>query len=301
MNLAAAYAVLADGLLGEPPSALHPTVWMGRWVNRGRQRVAGGTPAACFTAGAAITLGGAGMASALAWRVGRVLRAVPAPASAMLEGLAIKPALAIRGLLAAGKEVEGALRGDDLPRARRLLATHLVSRDTSDLSPSEVAGAAISSLAENLSDSVIAPLLAWRSAGLSGAYAYRFLNTADAMLGYRTGELEWLGKFAARSDDVVNLVPARVTALAIALMAPVGNGAVVRALRTAWRDAGRTPSPNAGWPMASMAGALDIRLAKRGVYQLHDRGRPPDATSLARARRIVLAASLLGTAVVSVG
>jgi adenosylcobinamide-phosphate synthase len=300
VSLSAAYAVLADVILGEPPSTLHPTVWMGRWVDGSRRRVARRTPGARFTAGTAITVGGAGIVAALASRAGRFARTIPAPASAVFEGLALKPALAVRGLLMAGRVVEDALRAGDLPRARRLLSTHLVSRDTSDLSSSEVAGAAISSLAENLSDSVIAPLLAWRGAGLSGAYAYRFLNTADAMLGYRTAELEWLGKFAARSDDVVNLVPARLTALAIALVAPVGNGAVVRALRTAWRDAARTPSPNAGWPMASMAGALDVRLVKRGVYRLHDLGLRPDATSLGRARRIVLAAALLATGVVSI-
>lgn len=299
MNLSAAWALLADGLLGEPPSLLHPTVWMGRWVSEGRKRVRSQTPAARFASGTAITLGGAAIAAVLAWQVGRFIRAVPAPASAVLEGLAFKPALAVRGLLRAGKEVEGALRSDDLPLARRLLATHLVSRDTRDLSSSEVAGAAISSLAENLSDSVIAPLLAWRGAGLSGAYAYRFLNTADAMLGYRTAELEWLGKFAARSDDLVNLLPARLSALAIALMAPVGKGVVIQAVQVAWRDAARTPSPNAGWPMAAIAGALDVRLTKRGVYQLHDRGREPDAATLAHARGIVLAAALLATATVT--
>lgn len=296
MNLAAVGAVLADGLLGEPPAPLHPTVWMGRWVGEGRRRVISRAPAGRFVAGATITLGGAGLTAALAGLVGRPIRALPRPVSTLLEGLALKPALAIGALLQAGKAVEHALRADDLPRARRLLSIHLVSRDTSHLSSSEVAGAAISSLAENLSDSVIAPLLAWRGAGLAGAYCYRFLNTADSMLGYRTAELEWLGKFAARSDDIVNLLPARITALAIALMAPAGQGNPFQAVRTAWRDAGRTPSPNAGWPMAAMAGALDVRLTKRGVYRLHDHGRLPDAAAVTRARRIVLAAVLLAAA-----
>jgi adenosylcobinamide-phosphate synthase len=299
MRLAAVCALLADGLLGEPPPALHPTVWMGRWVEAGR-RAAGVRPASRFVLGAAIALGGAGIAAAAAGRLGGLVASIPSPAAAILEGLALKPALAVRGLLDAGRMVEKALRDGDLPRARRLLSRHLVSRDTSDLSHSEVAGAAISSLAENLSDSVIAPLVAWRGAGLAGAYAYRFLNTADAMLGYRTAELEWLGKFAARSDDLVNILPARLSAFAIAAVAPLGEGSVLRSVHVAVRDAARTPSPNAGWPMAAMAGALNVRLSKRSVYRLHREGGAPDASTLARARVIVLAAALLAAAAVTV-
>lgn len=299
MSPVAAGALLIDGLWGEPPAALHPTVWMGRWIAAGRRRVTAGSDGRRFLAGIGITAGGVALTVAIARLVERLARGDRRQAGILLEALALKPAIALRGLVGAGRAVEQALRSGDLPRARRLLSRHLVSRDTAELDPDEVAGAAISSLAENLSDGVIGPLLAWRGGGLPGAYAYRFVNTADSMLGYRTPELEWLGKFAARCDDVANLAPARLTALLIALAAPVGRGAPLQSLRVAWRDARRPPSPNAGWPMAAMAGALGVRLSKRGVYRLHERGRPPDCADLARARRIIVTAAVLATAVVT--
>jgi adenosylcobinamide-phosphate synthase len=175
-----------------------------------------------------------------------------------------------------------------------------------------VAGAAIESLAENLSDGFVAPALYHALGGSGAAYAYRLVNTADAMLGYRTPELEWFGKAAARADDALNLVPARVTALLVTLAAVAGAGSARRALRVAGRDAWRTASPNAGWPMAAMAGALGVRLDKRRetpstrraarpgigdyLYVLNPTGRVPAVDDVRRARRVVAAAAALGAA-----
>jgi adenosylcobinamide-phosphate synthase len=188
------------------------------------------------------------------------------------------------------------LLAGDLVEARRLLSYHLVSRDVTNLDASHVVGAAISSLAENLNDSVVAPLLAYRLGGLPTAYAYRAINTADAMLGYRTPELEWFGKPAARADDIVNWIPARLTALLIA----IASGAPRESLNVARADARRCPSPNGGWPMAAMAGALGVVLVKRGVYTLHARGRHPTPADLARARRVTTLAAALATAIVEI-
>lgn len=297
-------ALAADLLFGEPPTALHPTAWMGRYLAaaRARHARAPGSNAAALLAGAA-ALGAGALA---AWVVGRVadraLARVPNRAArAALGGLLLKPSLSVRALLAAGGEVERALRRADLPEARRLLAWHLVSRDTGALSAAEVAGAAVESLAENLGDGVVAPLAAHAALGLGGAYAYRLVNTADAVLGYRTPELEWLGKPAARADDLLNLAPARLAALLVALAAPAGGGSTRGALRAALADAGRTPSPNAGWPMAAMAGALGVRLDKQGaggrpLYVLNPAGRAPTVEDLLRARWIVAAAAGLAGA-----
>jgi adenosylcobinamide-phosphate synthase len=310
----ARWALATDLLLGEPPAVAHPTVWMGRALGRARgwHARAGRSPTASYVAGATAvgTLALAvGLLAALA--EGRLAR-VPGAARAAAAGALLKPALSLRALVGAGREVEHALRRGDLPEARRLLAWHLVSRDTTRLSASEVAGAAIESLAENLSDGLVAPLLYHAVGGLAGAYVYRLVNTADAMLGYRTPELEWFGKAAARADDALNLLPARVTALLIALAAGAGSGSTRAAVRVALADARRTPSPNAGWPMAAMAGALDVRLDKRAapgapavaprvaprpVYVLHAHGRAPGVADLARAGRIVAAAAALAVAV----
>jgi adenosylcobinamide-phosphate synthase len=272
--------VLADVALGEPPAAVHPTVWIGHFISAGRRRLGHQG----LVGGAAVALGAAALAGGMGVMLDMVIGDRP-----VARGLALKPALALRALLEAGAVVERALEAGDLALARQLLATHLVSRDTGALSAADVAGAAISSLAENLNDSMIAPLVAFRVGGLGGAYAYRAINTADAMLGYRTPELEWFGKTAARLDDVVNWVPARLSA---ALIAVVGRGGMRVALADAWR----TPSPNGGWPMAAMAGALGVVLRKPGVYTLNAGGREPIAADIGRARRIVAAASALAVA-----
>ena len=185
------------------------------------------------------------------------------------------------------------------PHARRLLGYHLVSRDTGDLDEAGVAAAAIESVAENLSDGVIAPALAYALGGLPAAMAYRAANTLDALWGYRDEEFEQLGKAAARLDDALNLLPARVSALAIVAAAAALRRPDVDAWRAfeVWRaDRGRTASPNAGHPMAAMAGALGVRLEKRGDYVLGDGLRPPVAADIERANAVAGAgARLVGT------
>jgi adenosylcobinamide-phosphate synthase len=144
----------------------------------------------------------------------------------------------------------------------------------------------------------VAPICFFLVAGLPGAWAYRVINTADAMLGYRQGELEYLGKAAARLDDLLNWIPARLAALGIVLGAWIAGESGRRAWQVMLRDRGRTRSPNAGWTMAAMAGALGIGLEKPGVYQLGGQlGRelggdaPPGAGAIDRALRVTTAAS----------
>ena len=194
-------------------------------------------------------------------------------------GLLLKPLLAWAMLRDEVAAVEAALAAS-LPAGRAHLA-RLVSRDTALLSAEEVRESAIESLAENLNDSVIAPLFWFALLGLPGAAVYRFANTADAMWGYpgvRGGQnWQWAGKWTARADDVLSWVPARITALLLALVHGGLN------LKMLCLEARKTPSPNSGWPMAAMALALDIRLQKPSVYALNPGGRAPNAldTSLA--------------------
>ena len=161
----------------------------------------------------------------------------------------------------------------------------LVSRDTTTLSATQVRESAIESLAENLNDSVVAPLFWFALLGLPGAALFRFANTADAMWGYpgeRGGRnWAWAGKWAARADDVLAWVPARITAGLIWLVGGLRGAA---ALRT---EARRTPSPNSGWPMAAMALALGVRLSKPGTYCLHAEGRAPTSQDAQQAQKIV--------------
>jgi adenosylcobinamide-phosphate synthase len=210
-----------------------------------------------------------------------------------LEALALKPAFALRRLAEATEGVEAALRAGDLEAARRRVGRDLVSRPTSELAADEVASAAIESAAENLVDSIAAPVLAYATGGLPAAWAYRALNTADAMWGYRDPRYERFGKAAARLDDVANLVPARLGASALAAGAALAGESGAGAARVAWAQHHRTASPNAGWPMAAMAGALGVGLAKRGAYHLGEGPLPTSPDAIHRARRVLGAAAAI--------
>ncbi|PJF46681.1 MAG: cobalamin biosynthesis protein CobD [Chloroflexi bacterium] len=254
-------AFALDVLLGEPPARLHPVVWMGGYLRHMQRRLP-----ARFLAGALAWWGGALLFAGGAWLVqSALLAALPPAASAVALAVMLKPLFAWRGLRAAALEI---LRADAPAERRRLLSWHLVSRDTRDLSAGEVNGATIESLAENLSDSLVAPLFWFVVGGLPLAALYRFANTADAMWGYRTPELEWFGKWAARADDALNFIPARLTALLLLTTAWLLRLDARSAWRVWRRDGRRTPSPNAGQPMSVAAGALRVNLTKRNLYSL---------------------------------
>ena len=315
LALAALVALAVDRLWGEPPARWHPVVWMGQALGACGRWVAPTAPTArdlksfwlaalYWCALAAIVLVVAALLQAAVlyvWgaptEVCEVVVDVPGLGlegassvmgvlrfllAALLLGLLLKPLFAFRLLLREVRAVEDALaRSLDEGRAR---LAWLVSRDVAQLSADEVRQSAIESLAENLNDSVVAPLFWFAVAGLPGAALYRLANTADAMWGYRgmrEGRYwEWAGKWAARADDVLSWLPARITALLLAL---AGGG--VR-LRTLAREARQTPSPNSGWPMAAMALALNVRLAKPGVYTLHSKGRRAGPLDTRRAARL---------------
>jgi adenosylcobinamide-phosphate synthase len=178
--------------------------------------------------------------------------------------------------------VLGPLERGDLPAARTAVAM-IVGRDTKDLDDAGVAAAALESLAESFNDGVVAPALWLALGGLPGLLAYKAVNTADSMIGHKEPRWRSFGWAAARTDDAMNLAPAR---LAGALIAGAAGGA---GWRTMWRDAGKHASPNAGWPEAAMAGALGVRLGGAARYDgvLTDRpvfgeGPEPGAADLRR-------------------
>jgi adenosylcobinamide-phosphate synthase len=284
--LAVALAVVLDLALGDPPNRLHPVAWVGRALAAGQARLCRGGPARLVVSGAMLTLGVTALAG-LAGALVAALAAAPGPAGLVLEAAALKSTISLRGLAAAARSVAAALARGDLDQARASLGWHLVSRPTAMLDAGQVASGAIESVAENLTDAFVAPVAFFLLFGLPGALAYRALNTADTVLGYRDGPLEYFGKVAARLDDAANLVPARLAALAIVMAA--GASAV-----TAWsvlaRDHARTASPNAGWTMAAMAGALGVTLQKPAAYRL-GRGRMPLAADIDRSVAIVARAA----------
>lgn len=328
-----------DVVFGEPPVRLHPVVWMGQYLqwageriapsvvvdappSRGARhanasRIAGGERISLpetsraptvqdarrqFRLGALAWLLGAAVTTSLAWGVQGVLGQLPVWLAAPLLALCLKPLFAWRMLRDLVAQVEAAL-GQGLQSGREQLA-HLVSRDVQRLDEAGVRESAIETLAENLSDSVVAPLLWFALLGLPGAALYRFVNTADAMWGYPGvhggRHWQWAGKWAAHADDVLNWLPARLTAGLLML----GAG------RTLWQtlpaQAALTPSPNGGWPMGAMALRLGVSLGKPGVYRLNGQAPAPQAShtwqALRRARRAAwLAVALCASAVALVG
>jgi adenosylcobinamide-phosphate synthase len=270
-------ALLIDRWLGEPPVRWHPVVWMGHylgWAGRLLQRQArpDGADYRSFWLGALAWLGGAAMVITAAMAIEQLALRLPVVLAGLLLGLALKPLLAWRMLHTEVQAVEQALQ-QSLAAGRERLSW-LVSRDVSALSEAGVRESAIESLAENLNDSVVAPLFWFALLGLPGAALYRFANTADAMWGYRgvyRGQRwEWAGKWAARLDDALSWLPARLTA-ALLLLAAGGRGLrLAGALRS---EAVKTPSPNSGWPMAAMALVLGVTLRKPLVYGLNPNGR----------------------------
>ncbi|WP_218575162.1 adenosylcobinamide-phosphate synthase CbiB [Limnoglobus roseus] len=279
-------ALALDLVLGDPPNRWHPVAAMGKLIQllwriaptRGRVQP--------FLAGLAVVVFGMVLCVGVGVGISFLRQSWPVVGIAA-EVLLLKTTFSVRGLCSAGRQVRSRLKDGDLEAARRLLAWHLVSRDTHALNESQVAAATIESIAENASDSIVAPWLFFLLAGLPGAAAYRFANTADAMLGYRDAAREWLGKCPARFDDLLNLIPARVTACLLIAATPLAGGSIRQGFRIWRRDARLTVSPNAGHPMAAAAGSLGIELEKVGHYRLGKGLHLPAAADVGRAIRLV--------------
>lgn len=279
--MTALLALLIDRYLGEPPRWVHPVVWIGRYLDLVGHHLPKCSPTAAFFTGAGLWLFGAGVfVGSYSW-LNYALASAPRWVEWVGISLLLKPLLALRVLLREVAAVETAL-AIDLACGRQRLA-RIVSRDTTQLSASEVRESALESLSENLSDSLIAPIFWFALLGLPGAALYRFANTADAMWGYR-GKWEWAGKWAALVDDVLNFAPARLTALGLICLA---RGRSVNLFRLR-HEAAKTPSPNSGWPMSAFALVHGIRLGKPGIYTLNPSGVVPDQTKTAAGLRHVV-------------
>ena len=288
-------AVALDRILPEPPSSVHPVVWTGRAVTL-LQRWAPESPSAAFVYGCAIVAAVVGTSSALAWLLVTALAWVGPLAYVVGGAVALRTTFTVRGLSTAADETRRALEEGRLGEARASLRS-LVSRDPTSLSASLVAASAIESVAENTTDSYVGPWLAFAVLGVPGAMAYRAVNTLDSMIGYR-GRYEYLGKAAARLDDAVNLVPARVSALLLLAAGAMGRLPVSRAWRSVRRDSSRTASPNAGVTISAVAGMLGTRLEKPGHYCIGEGMSEPEPGDIGKAIRIAERAALLALVLV---
>jgi adenosylcobinamide-phosphate synthase len=286
-------ALLLDLALGDPPNRFHPVAWMGSVIAAAQRRAPRRGRLAQLAYGALLSIGGALIVAGLGCLLERAIAHLPGPWSWLAEAGLLKMTLSTRGLAAAAGEVRAALDACDLPEARRIVNWHLVSRDTTTLNVSQVAAATVESVAENTSDGIVAPLFHYALGGLPAALAYRFVNTADSLLGYRDAAREWLGKVPARLDDLANLLPSRLTATIFVVAAAFAGEDARGAWRVWRRDGGTTASPNAGHPMSAMAGALEVELEKVGHYKLGAGQRLPAPEDVGRAVRLMRIATAL--------
>lgn len=294
---ALAIAIIDDQLVGEYPNAVHPVVWVGTLVTQALKAAPAKGWWPRFLFGVVLTVGLVALCVRATMLLLGWMSAYPV-IEILVSAYLLKGSFAFRELGAAAGRVQTALETSDLPAARQALQS-LCSRDPTFLDGEALAAGAIESVAENASDSLVAPLFYFVMFGVPGALAYRVINTLDSMIGYR-GEYEALGKFAARLDDVANWIPARLTAGLL-----LASGLVLRLdVRGGWRmlrrDGARTTSPNGGRPMATMAGLLNVALEKPGVYVLGDANEPVTPAKIAQARRVLTLAGWLAIGVTGV-
>ena len=301
-------AIALDALLPEPPNALHPVVWMGKVIAALERLADGRGDTAAFLIGAMMAIVVPAVFCGAAWlaviglrEIGDMphlrdiayLRDLPY----LLGGaILLKTTFAVRGLGQAARDTQRSIEGDDVDEARHSLRS-LVSRDAATLSEPLVAAAAIESVAENTTDSYIAPWLAFALLGVPGAFAYRAANTLDSMVGYR-GKYEYLGKASARIDDLLNLIPARISAILLIIAGALSGHNAAQGCRTVWQQRHLTDSPNAGWTIAAMAGLLGVALEKPEHYRIGSTYREPTATDIGRTVNLAYIVAAVGAAVV---
>jgi adenosylcobinamide-phosphate synthase len=260
------FAALAlDALAGDPPWLPHPVVLIGRAISWGEYRLRSAQPRTDFLRGVLLAVCVTTLAGGAVWVAIALCGSVSHWLSSLAAVLVAWTTLAMRGLDDAAKTVELSLRRDDENAARRSMPA-LVGRDPETLDRAGMICGTIESIAENLSDGIIAPLLFLFVGGPVAAMAYKAINTLDSMIGYRDERYLFFGRAAARIDDVANYIPARLSAVCIAAASAFTTGRLRPALRTCLADARKHLSPNAGLPESAMAGALGVQLGGDTIY-----------------------------------
>jgi adenosylcobinamide-phosphate synthase len=247
-----------DLWLADPEGWPHPVRTYGALIAAGERQFNQGPHR--FVKGAGLAGGLVGGTFVAFKLLDKLLQRLPMAGALAANSIWVFYGLANTGLVREGRAVFAVLENDGLAAGRRQLA-RIVGRDTAQLDAQQIRTAVLESLAENLSDGVVAPLCAYALAGVPGLMTYKMVNTLDSMVGYRSPRYEQFGKFAARLDDVANLLPARLTA---GLLAALGGSG--RAFRFIWQFGNQHKSPNAGYPEAALAGVLNCRFGGPNYY-----------------------------------
>ena len=284
-------ALMIDLLLGEPPRAVHPVVWMGKIISIWERFTPAHGARSQLVYGGGMALPTTFIFTSPAYLLLVYMKEVSPIVYIIVGASLLKSALSFRELRRSALEIKAFLTKDNLNEARSKMPA-LVSRETQSLGKPALASATMESVAENACDSFVAPLFYFLLFGVPGAIAYRVVNTLDAMIGYH-GKYEYLGKVAARLDDILNFIPARISGLLLVIAAHLYKKDSKNAWQVMLRDHGKTASPNAGWPMSAMAGALRTRFEKKGCYCLGDANNPLSSQLIASGVKLADISALL--------
>jgi len=261
------FALGWDMLLGDPRSAYHPVVLIGRCITFGERRllVAHHSPHRKMIAGALLVLLVLSITYSLVWMLDQVLSSLHPAVSLLIGSLFLSFTISPRSLAQSGNEIKDYLLAGNLDMARYKVGW-IVGRDTNRLDSAEITRATVETVAENIVDGIIAPMFYAAIGGLPLAFMYRAVNTLDSMIGYKNDRYLYFGRVAARTDDLFNYIPARITGLLLIIAAFILKFDAFQAAQMIWRDASKHPSPNSGIPEAGVAGALGIRLGGMNYY-----------------------------------
>jgi adenosylcobinamide-phosphate synthase len=264
---ALAAGVGVDWLFGDPPNRYHPVAWLGRLVGCFVPRLKGGAEKAKGAVFAILLVAAVALSVHFLVFASMYLASIVALAAA--SAIMLKITIAVRGMERHAKAIMSCLEAGDLTGARQNLSM-IVRRRTDDLDEQHILSATIECVSESTVDGITGPIFYYSIFGPAGAFAYRAINTLDSMVGYKDDYFKEIGWMSAKFDTAANYVPARITAFLMVASAKMLGADWKNSLNMLQRDHAKTFSPNAGYPMATMAGALRVRLEKIGHYALGD-------------------------------
>ncbi|AKB75748.1 Adenosylcobinamide-phosphate synthase [Methanosarcina lacustris Z-7289] len=297
-------AAAIDIVFGEPPAAVHPVVWIGKLISflknaapKTHRKLYGTAMALCCVFLASLL----GYSVLYITAIFAAFPGIPGILALFIEAYFLKATFAINCLLSPARKIYKHLEENQLGKVRELLPIY-VSRNTSKLTKTQMSSAVIESVSENYVDGILSPIFYYAlfgELGLVAAYAFKAISTLDSMVGYKIEPYRELGYFSAKSDDVLNWIPARISVIFILAAAFTvslfpKNGRKINPLdsiKTALEDGMKTPSPNSGYPMAATAGALGVKLEKPDTYVLGALYPPTEVKDIKRVSQLIAIAS----------
>jgi adenosylcobinamide-phosphate synthase len=287
-----ALAFLIDIVLGEIPDRIHPTVGIGKVIGYLRPKLKNKNPKIEKANGVLLLITVALLASLPVflglWAIRFYLGSIP---YIIVGAILFKSTFAIKCMRRYTVPIAKALKANDLDGARKFLP-YIVRRDPNSLNERQIISAAVESIAESTTDGITGPFFFFAFLGVPGAFIYRVINTLDSMVAYKTKELINIGWFTAKMDTAANYIPARLTGLLMVIAAGIVGENAKESWRILKRDRNTTASPNAGYTIGAMAGALETQLSKSGHYTLGDEG-PITPDDIFKALRIMEVTALL--------